>query len=101
MAINEIFKELKTALPKGLPSLSTLTIWINQFKSGLDDLKDKHRKGRPITETIHANIERVRAVIENDSLWTYDEIEAETNLSRGTLEKIIHEDLKMKKLAFR
>ena len=68
MAINEIFKELKIALPKRHPSLSTLTSWINQFKSGLDDLKDKHRKGRPITETIHANIERVRVVFENDSL---------------------------------
>ena len=51
----------------------------------MDDLKDKHRKGRPITETIHANIERVRVVIENDPWCTYDEIEAETALSRGTI----------------
>ena len=64
-------------------------------------MKDKHRKGRPITETIHANIERVRVVFENDSLWTHDEIQAETTLSRGSLEEIIHLDLKMKKLAFR
>ena len=34
-------------------------------------------------------------------LKTYDEIEAETTLYRCTLEEIIHEDLKMKKLAFR
>ena len=59
--------------------------------------KDKHRKGRPITETKHANIERVRAVIENDLWCIYDEIEAETPLSRGTIEAIIHEHLKMKK----
>ena len=81
LAINEIFKELKTALPERHPSLSTVTRWFNQFKRGVDDLKDKHRKGRPITETIHANIERVRAVIENDPWCTYDEIEAETTLS--------------------
>ena len=56
------------APPKGHPSLSTLTRWFNKFKRGLDELKDKHRKGRPITETIHANIERVRVVFENDSL---------------------------------
>ncbi len=43
------------------------------------DLKDNHRIGRPITETIHANIE-------NDTSWTYKEIVAETILSRGTLE---------------
>ena len=94
-------KELKIALPKGYLSLSTLTRWMNQLKREEADLKDNHRIGRPITETIHANIERFRVVIENDSLWTYDEIEAETTLSRGALEEIIHEDLKMKKLAFR
>ena len=85
LAINEIFKEVKTALPKRHPSLSTATRWFNQFKRGVDGLKDKHRKGRPITETIHANIERVRAVIENDLCCTYDEIEAQTTLSRGTV----------------
>jgi hypothetical protein len=37
------------------------------------------------------------AVFENDSLRTYDEIEAETTLSRSALEEIIHEDLKMNK----
>ena len=52
LTINEIFKELKTALPERHSSLSTVTRWLNQFKRGVDDLKDKHRKGRPITETI-------------------------------------------------
>ncbi len=74
--------------------MSALTRWFNQSNRGLGDLKDKHCKGRPITDTIHA-------VIENHSLLTYDEIEAETTLSSATLEEIFHEDLKMKKLAFR
>ena len=43
-AINEIFKELKIALPKGHLSLSTLTRWMNQFKREVSDLKDNHRK---------------------------------------------------------
>ena len=58
-----------------------MTLWFNRFKRGVDDLEDKQRKGRLITETIHVSIERVRAVIENDSWYTYDEIEAETTLS--------------------
>ena len=74
---------------------------MNHFKRKVGDLKDNHRIGRPITETIRTKIERFWDVIENNSLWTYDEIEAETTLSHGTLEEIIHEDLKMKKLAFR
>ncbi len=67
----------------------------------MGDLKDNHRIGRPITETLQANIERFRGVIENVSLLTYDEIEPKTTLSRCTLEEIIHEDLKMEKIAFR
>ena len=66
LTINEIFKELKTALLESAPSLSTVTRWFNKFKSGVEDLKDKLRKGRPITEVTQANIERVRVVIEND-----------------------------------
>jgi hypothetical protein len=52
-------KKLKVALSKGhsLLSLSTLTRWFNQFKRGLDDLIDKHL---PITQALHAKIERVR-----------------------------------------
>ena len=78
-----------------------MTRWFNHFKREVDDLKDKHRKGRPTTGTIHANTGRVRAVIENDPWCTYDEIEADYTLSRGTIEAIIHEHLNMKKLVSR
>ena len=67
----------------------------------MGDLKDNHHIGRLITETKHAIIERFRGFIENGSIKTYDEIEAETAISRCNLEEIIHEVLKMKKLAFR
>jgi [histone H3]-lysine36 N-dimethyltransferase SETMAR len=101
IALNEIFKELKTALPDNAPSLSTVTRWFNKFKGGFNDLKDKHREGRPITGTTLVNIERVRVVIENDPWCSFDEIEAETSLSRGTIHTIIHEHLKMRKLTSR
>jgi [histone H3]-lysine36 N-dimethyltransferase SETMAR len=101
IALNEIYKELKTALPDNAPSLSTVTRWFNKFKRGVEDLKDQLRPGRPITETIKVNIERVRAVIENDPWCSYDEIEAETSLSRGTIHTIIHDHLKMRKLTSR
>lgn len=101
IALNEIHKELKTALPDNAPSLSTVTRWFNKFRRGVEDLKDQHRPGRPITETTPVNIERVRAVIENDPWCSYDEIEAETSLSRGTIHTIIHMHLKMRKLTSR
>ncbi len=55
----------------------------------MEDLKDKHRKGRPITEVTQVNIERLRMVIKNDPWCTYNEIEAETALSHGLIHVII------------
>lgn len=101
IALNEIHKELKTALPDNAPSLSTVTRWFNKFRRGVEDLKDQHRPGRPITETTSANIEGVRALIEDNPWCSYDEIEAETSLSRGTIHTIIHRHLKMRKLTSR
>ena len=34
ISINEIFKELKSAIPDSSLSLSTVTRWFNHFKSG-------------------------------------------------------------------
>jgi histone-lysine N-methyltransferase SETMAR len=64
-------------------------------------LKDAYRSGRPITEFTHANIQLVSAVIEKNPWCSYDEIEAETSISRTTIFKIIHESLKMKKVTSR
>ncbi|CAF3228612.1 unnamed protein product [Rotaria socialis] len=47
------------------------------------------------------NIELVRQVINNDPHSTYNDIIAETSLSRGTMEQIIHNYLKMKKVTSR
>ena len=44
----------------------------------------------PMTEVTKANIERIRLLIENDPWCTYDEIEAETAFSHGTIHSIIH-----------
>ena len=43
IALNDIHKELKTALPDNAPSLSTVTRWLNKFRRDVDDLKDRYR----------------------------------------------------------
>ena len=47
------------------------------------------------------NIQLVRQVISSDTHSTYDEIIAETSLSHGTIERIIHDCLKMKNVTSR
>ena len=40
ITLNEIHKELKTALPDNTPSIATVTRWFNKFRRGVEDLKD-------------------------------------------------------------
>ena len=62
---------------------------------------DDLRSGRPISVLTDENVERVRQVIEDGPHSTYDDIIVETDLSRGTIERIIHWSLKMRKVTSR
>ena len=96
----EIHNELNLALGDGTISYMCVLNWVTKFKNGLEDVKDQHRIGRPITETNKSNIERVKSIIEQDPFSTYDDIEALTSLSRGTIQTIISDHLKLRKLVF-
>ena len=65
------------------------------------EIEDQPRSGRPVSETTEENIELVRSVVEADPHSTYDEIEVETELSRGTIFNIIHDHLKLRKITSR
>ena len=96
-----IHKELKNGHPEKVLSYMTVTRWSKLFKSGKSSIQDKPRSGRPIVKTIPDNIELVRNVIEEDPYATYDEIEEATTLSRGVIQTIIHDHLKLRKVTSR
>ena len=83
------------------PSFATVARWVKHFKDGNQSLHDEPRCGRPITATTDSNIELVRSIIEDNPYCTYDEIEAQSNLSRGTIQTIIHDCLQLRKIASR
>ena len=90
-----ILNDLKSFLADEAPSLRTVD------KDGRENLDDHERLGRPIVETLPGNISEVQALVEQDPYITFDEIEAETSLSRGTLFSIIHDHLKLRKITSR
>ena len=96
-----IHNDFKIVKRDQAPSYSTIQRWVKHFKEGEQQLKDKPRSGRPITATTKTNIELVRNVIDDNPYCSYDEIEAQTSLSRGTIQNIIHNELKLKKIASR
>ena len=59
------------------------------------------RAASPVSEFTGENIEMVRQVIINDPHSTCDKIIPDASLSHGTIERIIHDCLKMKKVTSR
>ena len=70
-----------------------LGIWMSGFTSG--------SSGAPRTAKIHTNIDLVKGKLDGDRRATYDELEKQSGLSRGTLQRIIYEELEMKKVCAR
>jgi transposase len=101
MNTTAIHEEFTTTLGPLAPSYRTVARWEKRFREGREDLNDDQRSESPVSETTDENIELVRQVIDNDPHSTYDEIIGETSLSYGTLERIIHDHLKLKKLTSR
>jgi [histone H3]-lysine36 N-dimethyltransferase SETMAR len=101
ISATEIFKELVTAWGDDAPQYRTVAKWVTLFKDGRESLEDDPRSGRPITMFTQDNIALVKQLIDEDPHATYDELEAETCLSRGMLHQIIHVALRMRKLTSR
>ena len=96
-----IHEELTTALGSKAPSYPTVAQWAKRFREGREDVNDDPRSARLVSELTDENIELVREVISNDPHSIYDDIIAETFLCHGTIERVIHDCLKMKKITSR
>jgi len=75
--------------------------WAALFKAGKSKLMDKTRSGRPITEMNKANIDLVQSLIDKNPRISYSILEEKTFLSRGTLNRIIKDKLKLTKRSSR
>lgn len=71
------------------------------FSKGIMDLEDVPRSGRPLTALTTENIDAIRGLIEDDPHATCDDLEAATQLLRGTIKTIIHDHLQKVKIASR
>ena len=96
-----IHEEFVTALRPSAPSYTIVTRWAKRFREGKEDVNDDPRSASPVSEVTGENIELLRQVISNDPHSTYDEIIPDASLSHGTIERIIHDYLKMKKVTSR
>jgi len=96
-----IHEELTRAYGEEAVCYSTVQKWSKFFREGKMEIEDNPRSGRPVSKITLENIQLVQRVIQEDPHCTFDDIEAETELSRGTISRIIHDHLKMKKVTSR
>src|SRR5699024_10712782 len=62
-------------------------------------VEDQARSGRPSTSRNEENIEKVRQKINEDRRQTIDQISAETGISWSSCQRILNEDLHMRRVS--
>ncbi|CAF2829192.1 unnamed protein product [Rotaria sp. Silwood2] len=96
-----IHDELNSVYGDEAPGLSTVERWSKLFREGREEIEDKARPGRPITETATENIEQICLLIDDEPYITIEGIQERTNLSYGTVQRIIGDHLKLRKITAR
>ncbi len=84
-----IHDELNSVYGDQASSLRTVERWLKLFRDCREDIEDKPRPGRPITETTFENIEQFRLLINDDPYLTLEQLEHQTDLSHGTIHRMI------------
>ncbi|CAF1549282.1 unnamed protein product, partial [Rotaria sordida] len=96
-----IHDELYSVYGDQAPSLTTVKRWSQLFREGREEIEDESRPGRPITETTSENIEEIRLLINDDPYLTIEELQEQTDLSYGTVHRIITDHLNLRKVTAR
>lgn len=80
---------------------NTVLTWAKRFKDGQSSTEDDPRSGRPITATRGFDVELVADVVEEDPFLSIRDIEELTSLSYGTIQRILHDHLELRKVSSR
>ncbi|CAF4212789.1 unnamed protein product, partial [Rotaria magnacalcarata] len=80
---------------------TVLNIQAKIIHDELYSVYDEARLGRPITETTPENIEQIRLLINGDPYLTIEEVQEQTDLSYGTIHRIITSHLNLRKITAR
>ncbi|CAF4676956.1 unnamed protein product, partial [Rotaria sp. Silwood2] len=96
-----IHDELNSVYGDEASDLSTVERWSKLFREGREEIEDKARPGRPVTETTPENIVQIRLLIDDGLYITIKSNQERTNLSYGTVQRTIRDYLKIRKITAR
>ncbi|CAH1978606.1 unnamed protein product [Acanthoscelides obtectus] len=93
----ECLAELLSVFGNEAPHQSTISRWYGELKR----LSDDPRVGAPKMAVTQENVDAVRTLIIDDRHVTYRETEAPLKISKTSIQKILHEELGVRKLVSR
>ena len=94
-------ERISKAFPGDHASYSTVTYWFRRFKTGDESLDDDDKSGRPTTSGCSDNVDAIRRLLDEDPRTSYISINSVLSIGNSTIQKIIHDDLKMSKIECR
>lgn len=94
----QCIEELISVFGDEAPGRTMVFKWFSEFQRGRSSLSDDPREGRPKTAVTQENIAAVRQLILEDRHITYSEIQVSLGIGRSQIQKILHEELGVRKL---
>ena len=97
----ETFDEMKETYGEDSPSYDVVKHWHRQFKCGRTSVETAAIPGRPQSAIDEDTIRQVEAAILEDRRITVRQLAQDVKISVGSVEKIIHDHLHIRKLSAR
>lgn len=95
----ETFQMLQVAFGDECLSRSRCHEWYKRFKEGRTSCEDDSRSGRPSTSTDDDHVARLNRLVRSNRRLTIREMAEELNISFGSCQQILTENLQMRRVA--
>ena len=96
---SEAFKMLKKVFGHDAMSQSRVYDWYKRFREELEDFEDDARPGHPGTSITDENVEKIKAIVLNNSKIVIREVAEEIGISCGSFGDIFSNVLNIKRVA--
>jgi hypothetical protein len=97
----EIHQQLSETCNDGVMDVKNVGSWVQQFTEGRTSCENKPQEPAPRTGRSEDKIARVEQMVMEDRRLTVRQIAANVGTSVGSVDTILHEDLKLQKVSAR
>lgn len=96
-----ILAEMQPVYGKKCFTRSAIERWCDKYSRGRESLIDKKRPGRKVVATNNGNVNKIDAFIRSDRRVSISDIVLFTGISRGSVHKVVQDNLKFRKVSAR